>query len=164
VQAEVSPKAKADGLGELLMALQAKADTAALPPVKNYLPARGRAFGSEKYALGPEGFRAAMNSLGQEASKGLTDAVGFQNGAEAMLAGYHGEHGSGVLVAAGLSDASACGATFASSGAGLAGLGKTRGSDGGAEGFPAVGGVCSDFRGIFAGNAGWGELRNASDV
>ena len=98
VQAEISPKAKADGLGELLTALQAKADTTALPPVKNYLPARGRAFGSEKYALGPEGFRAAMNSLGQEASKGLTDAVGFQNGAEAMLAGYHGEHGSGVLV------------------------------------------------------------------
>src|SRR5712664_4152671 len=98
VQAEISPKAKADGLGELLTALQAKADMTALPPVKNYLPARGRAFGSEKYALGPEGFRAAMNSLGQEASEGLTDAVGFQNGAEAMLASYHGEHGSGVLV------------------------------------------------------------------
>jgi hypothetical protein len=98
VQAEISPKAKAEGLGELLMALQAKADMTPLPPVRNYLPARTRTFGSEKYALGPEGFRAAMSSLGQEASKGLTDAVGFQNGAEAMLAGYHGERGSGVLV------------------------------------------------------------------
>jgi hypothetical protein len=98
VQAEISPKAKAEGLHELLTTLQAKTDPTPLPPVKNYLPERGRTFGSEKYALGPEGFRAAMNSLGQEASKGLTDAVGFQNGAEAMLASYHGEHGSGVLV------------------------------------------------------------------
>jgi uncharacterized protein DUF6599 len=98
VQAEISPKAKAEGLRELLTALQAKADPTPLPPVKNYLPARTRTFGSEKYALGPEGFRAAMSSLGQEASKGLTDAVGFQNGAEAMLASYRAEHGSAVLV------------------------------------------------------------------
>jgi uncharacterized protein DUF6599 len=98
VQAEISPEAKAEGLQELLTTLQARADAAPLPPVKNYLPAHWRKFGSEKYALGPEGFRAAMNSLGQEASKGLADAVGFQNGAEAMLASYRGEHGSGVLV------------------------------------------------------------------
>jgi len=98
VQAEISPNAKAQGLEELLTALQAKADQTPLPPVKNYLPERGRTFGSEKYALGPEGFRSAMSSLGQEASKELTDAVGFQNGAEAMLANYHGAHGAGVLV------------------------------------------------------------------
>jgi hypothetical protein len=98
VLAEISPKAKAEGLGELLTTLQAKADATPLPPVRNYLPERGRSFGSEKYALGPEGFRAAMNSLGQEASKGLADAVGFQNGAEAMVASFRGEHGSGVLV------------------------------------------------------------------
>ncbi len=98
VQAEISPKAKAEGLQELLTALQAKADTTPLPPVKNFLPARTRTFGSEKYALGPEGFRAAMSSLGQDASKGLTDAVGFQNGAEAMLASYRGVNGSGVLL------------------------------------------------------------------
>jgi hypothetical protein len=98
IQAEISSKATAQGLSELLTALQAKADSTPLPPVKNYLPARGRTFGSEKYSLGPEGFRAAMGSLGQDASKDLTDAVGFQNGAEAMLANYHGEHGSGVLV------------------------------------------------------------------
>ena len=98
VQAEISPKAKVEGLSELLTALQARADLTPLPPVKNYLPERGRMFGSEKYALGPEGFRAAMISLEQDASKDLTDAVGFQNGAEAMLAKYHGEHGGGVLV------------------------------------------------------------------
>jgi hypothetical protein len=62
------------------------------------MPLHWRIFGSEKYALGPEAFRAAMNSLGQQASKELTDAVGFQNGAEAMLANYRGEHGSGTLL------------------------------------------------------------------
>ena len=98
VQAEISPKAKVDGLKELLADLQAKSDQTPLPPVKNYLPERGRTFGSEKYALGPEGFRAAMSSLGQEVSKDLTDAVGFQNGAEAMLADYRGELRRGVLV------------------------------------------------------------------
>jgi len=98
VQAEISPNAKAQGLQELLTALQAKADQTPLPPVKNYLPERGQTFGSEKYALGPEGFRSAMSSLGQEASKELTNAVGFQNGAEAMLANYRGAHGSGTLV------------------------------------------------------------------
>jgi hypothetical protein len=98
VQAEISPNAKAQGLQELLTALQAKADQTPLPPVKNYLPERGRTIGSEKYALGPEGFRSAMSSLGQEASKDLTDAAGFQNGAEAMLANYRGAHGSGTLV------------------------------------------------------------------
>ncbi|HXH67085.1 MAG TPA: DUF6599 family protein [Candidatus Limnocylindrales bacterium] len=98
VQAEISPGAKSDGLPELLAALRAKSDQTPLPPVKNYLPERGRTFGSEKYALGPDGFRAAMGSLGQEVSKDLIDAVGFQNGAEAMLANYHGQHGSGVLV------------------------------------------------------------------
>ena len=98
VQAEISPKAKSEGLKDLLTALQARTDQTPLPPVKNYLPVRGRTFGSEKYALGPEGFRAAMKALGQDASKGLIDAVGFQNGAEAMLAGYRGEHGNGTLL------------------------------------------------------------------
>ena len=98
VQAEISPNAKAQGLQELLTALQAKADQTPLPPVRNFLPEIGRTFGSEKYALGPAGFQAAMSALGQEASKDLTDAVGFQNGAEAMLANYHGAHGSGTLV------------------------------------------------------------------
>jgi len=98
VQAEISPNAKAQGLQELLTALQARADQTPLPPVRNYLPERGRTFGSEKYALGPAGFRAAMSSLGQEVSKNLTDAVGFQNGAEAMMANYHGAHGSGTLM------------------------------------------------------------------
>jgi len=98
VQAEIPGTAKAEVLSGLLTGLQAKADSSPLPPVKSYLPSNGRKFGSEKYALGAEGFRAAMGSLGQDASQALTDAVGFQNGAEAMLAEYRGELRNGVLV------------------------------------------------------------------
>ena len=98
VQAEIPANAKADGFRELLTDLQLAADPTPLPPLKSYMPVHWRTFGSEKYALGPEAFRAAMSSLGQNASNDITEAVGFQNGAEAMLANYRGEHGSGILV------------------------------------------------------------------
>jgi len=71
-------KPKADGIGRITDGAAGESGhDLRCRPVKNYLPARGRAFGSEKYALGPDGFRAAIESLGQEASKGLTDAIGF---------------------------------------------------------------------------------------
>lgn len=98
VQANVPPNLKPDSLRDLFSALQPKADSSPLPPLKGYLPAHWRTFGSEKYALGPEAFRAAMSSLGQDASAGLADIVGFQNGVEAMLAHYQGQHGSGILL------------------------------------------------------------------
>ncbi len=98
VQAKVSPHVKPESLQELLTALQAKADPTPLPPLKSYLPTHWRTFGSEKYALGPEAFRAAMISLGQDASAVLASEVGFQNGVEAMLAHYQGQHGSGILL------------------------------------------------------------------
>jgi len=98
VQAEIPATIKAESLRDLQAALQAKADPTPLPPLKSYLPAQWRTFGSEKYTLGPEGFRAAMSSLGQEASAEITKAAGFQNGAEAMLANYRGERGSGILL------------------------------------------------------------------
>jgi hypothetical protein len=98
VVTEVSGSVRAESLRELLPALKEKADASPLPPLKSYLPEHWRTFGSEKYALGPEGFRAALNSLGVNASAGLASAVGFQNGAEAMLAQYQGTHGSGILL------------------------------------------------------------------
>jgi hypothetical protein len=85
-------------LKELVAALQAKADPTPLPPLKSYLPEHWRVFGSEKYALGPEAFRAGMSSLQQDAAAGLANEAGFQNGAEAILAGYRGQHGSGILL------------------------------------------------------------------
>jgi hypothetical protein len=98
VQAALSPNTEPESLGELFGALKAKADPAPLPPLKSYLPTEWRIFGSEKYALGPGAFRAAMTSLNQGAYADLSKEVGFQNGVEAILARYQGEHGSGVLL------------------------------------------------------------------
>src|SRR5579883_1401849 len=98
VQAKLPSSAKPDSLKDLFAALRQKADPTPMPPLKAYLPEHWKIFGSEKYALGPEAFRAAMNSLGIDAGAGLANEVGFENGVEAMFAGYRGEHGSGTLL------------------------------------------------------------------
>jgi hypothetical protein len=87
-----------DDLKEIVAALKAKADKQPFPPLKNYLPTKWRVFGSEKYALGPQGFRAAMKSLGQGEYADLAREVGFESGVEAIFAKYQGEHGSGILL------------------------------------------------------------------
>jgi len=89
---------KPESLAELLPRLKAVADKTPYPPLKSYLPDTWRVSGTERYALGPVGFRAAMESLGQGAYADLADHVGFQLGAEAILAKYQGAHGSGVLL------------------------------------------------------------------
>jgi hypothetical protein len=98
VQATLSPNIKPESLNDLAAALKAKADSTPLPPLKIYLPTEWRIFGSEKYALGPNAFRAGMNSLNQNAYADLANEVGFQDDAEAILARYQGQHGSGVLL------------------------------------------------------------------
>ncbi len=98
LQATLAPNTKPESLNEIVGVLKSKADPAPLPPLKGYLPTEWRIFGSEKYALGPEAFRAAMATLNQGAYADLAKEVGFQNGAEAILARYQGEHGSGVLL------------------------------------------------------------------
>ena len=98
IQATLSPKAKAEALQDLVKALKAKADPTPLPPLRSYLPEQWRVFGSEKYALGPEAFRAAMVALDQGANAELASEIGFQDGAEAMLARYQGQKGSGTLL------------------------------------------------------------------
>jgi len=89
---------KPEGLAELLIVLKTKADKTPFPPLRSYLPDTWRVFGTERYALGPVGFRAAMVSLGQSAYADLAEHVGFQSGVEAILAKYQGAHGSGVLL------------------------------------------------------------------
>jgi hypothetical protein len=98
VQATLSPNAKTGSLAVLLEALKAKADPTPLPPLRSYLPTRWREFGSEKYALGPAAFRAGMTSLKQSEHADLAKEIGFETGAEAILARYQGEKGSGVLL------------------------------------------------------------------
>jgi len=89
---------KPEELKELLPVLRANADKTPYPPLKDYLPVTWRVFGTERYAQGPTGFRAAMSSLGQSSYADLVDHVGFKFGAEAIMARYQGEYGSGILL------------------------------------------------------------------
>jgi hypothetical protein len=98
VQVTLSPNAKLESLNEIVAPLKAKADLTPYPPLKSYLPQTWRVFGTEKYALGPQAFRASMSALNQGAHSNLAPEIGFQDGAETIMARYQGEHGSGVLL------------------------------------------------------------------
>jgi hypothetical protein len=87
-----------NSLSDLLAALKPRADQTPFPQLRSYLPEHWRVSGSEKYAQGPAGFRAAMSSLGQGDFANLANEIGFESDAEAILARYQGEHGSGVLL------------------------------------------------------------------
>jgi hypothetical protein len=89
---------KTASLAELVPALKAKADPTPYPPLRTYLPMKWRVFGTEKYAQGPVGFGYAMDTLGQGAYRNLGKEAGFDSGAEAILAKYQGQHGSGTLL------------------------------------------------------------------
>ncbi|HVO58978.1 MAG TPA: DUF6599 family protein [Dongiaceae bacterium] len=65
------------------------ADTTPLPPVRGYLPDADLVQGSQRYALGPVAFAAALQSLNEGKFAAITPEIGFNKGAEAMLAGYH---------------------------------------------------------------------------
>jgi len=99
VQATLSAHTRPESLNEIVTPLKAKADLTPYPPLKSYLPQTWRVFGTEKYALGPQAFRAGMTSLNQGAySASLAPEVGFQDGAETIMARFQGEHGSGTLL------------------------------------------------------------------
>ncbi len=94
-----SPKGVSpDDLRSLVAALQPKADQAPLPPIPGYLPVNGRIPGTERYALGPAGFRAALGSLDRAALSPLASAVGFDAGAEAIFARYRKGSGDAVVL------------------------------------------------------------------
>ena len=77
-----------DDLNALVQALEPSSERGPLPPVRTYLPAQGRLLGTERYALGPEALKAALDDLGQTDVAGLVAAAGFLSGAEAMVAKY----------------------------------------------------------------------------
>ena len=88
-----------EDLGALVKALEAKSERSPLPPIRTYLPTTGRLLGSERYALGPEAFRAALNTVGESEMAALVGSAGFSDNAEAMMARYTtGANGSGVLL------------------------------------------------------------------
>ena len=76
----------------LLDSLRQKADRTPLPPIRSYLPEEGLIQGTQRYALGPAGFDAALTSLNENKFSSITPEIGFATGAEAMLASYQAEH------------------------------------------------------------------------
>src|SRR5467141_914165 len=75
-------------LQELTSSVAANSDRTPLPPIREYLPKEDLVNATQRYALGPEAFRAAAESVGKSELASLGDTIGFSKGAEAMLAGY----------------------------------------------------------------------------
>jgi hypothetical protein len=77
----------------LLDKLKQSSDQAPLPPIRGYLPDADLVQGSQKYALGPAGFNAALQSVNEGKFSAIAPGIGFNKGAEAMLASYHSASG-----------------------------------------------------------------------
>ena len=84
-------------LQELSGIVRKSADTTPLPPIRGYL-APGFTDGTQRYALGPTAFRAGLTELGHSEFVTLADEVGFNWGAEAILARYEKAKENGVLL------------------------------------------------------------------
>src|ERR1700676_2699820 len=78
--------------------INAKADKTPLPPIPDYLPTPDRIAGTEKYALGPAAFRAALATLYRPEYRALSDVAGFSSGAEAMFALYQNKGDAAVVL------------------------------------------------------------------
>ena len=85
-------------LQDLASIIAAHSDNTPLPPIRGYLPKDDLVNATQRYALGPVGLRAAAESVGKPEITGLTNAVGFASGAEAMLAQYRHGRDAGVLL------------------------------------------------------------------
>jgi len=88
----------ANDLQALVNVLQAGADQTPLPPVRAYLPEGEMLDGSQRYALGSAGFRAAAADFNRATFAGLAEKVGFNDGAETMFAEYRDGKEKGVLL------------------------------------------------------------------
>jgi len=78
-------------LNLLLDSVKRDADARPLPPVRAYLPEERMIQGTQRYALGPAGFDAALATLNESKFAPITPEIGFVTGAEAMLASYQSE-------------------------------------------------------------------------
>jgi Family of unknown function (DUF6599) len=85
-------------LQELASLVAARSDRTPLPPIREYLPKEDLVNATQRYALGPQALRAAADSVSKPEIAELANAVGFREGAEAMLAQYHRGRDGGVLL------------------------------------------------------------------
>jgi Family of unknown function (DUF6599) len=90
--------ASEDELKLLVKSIEGHVDHTPLPPIRSYLPEYGLVSGTQRYALGPLGFQAALKFLQREEYGILTNELGFNIGAETMLAAFKDSHNSGVLL------------------------------------------------------------------
>lgn len=97
VNVEQPQLASTADLKELSTFVRKSADTTPLPPIRAFLP-QGFADGTQRYALGPAAFQAALSKLGESEFAPLTHEVGFDFGAEAIFANYRKAKESGVLL------------------------------------------------------------------
>src|ERR1700674_3287241 len=81
----------------LVNSVSAHADPTPLPPIRTYMP-RGFTDGTQKYALGPNGFRMALEALRRSEYSALADETGFTSGAEVMIGEYHRGKDAAVLL------------------------------------------------------------------
>ena len=75
----------------LLDSVKQNADRTPLPPIRAYLPEEQMVQGTQRYALGPAGFNAALDALNESKFAAIAPEIGFSSGAEAMLASYQSE-------------------------------------------------------------------------
>jgi hypothetical protein len=68
--------------------LRSISDGVASPPIAEYLPKGGKEPLSERYALGPIGFKAAARMVAKIDAAAVADEAGFNSHAEAMFAKY----------------------------------------------------------------------------
>jgi uncharacterized protein DUF6599 len=97
VNVEQPQLASTADLRELSGIVRKFADTTPLPPIRAFLP-QGFADGTQRYALGPAAFHAALDKAGESEFTPLTKEVGFDFGAEAIFASYQKAKESGVLL------------------------------------------------------------------
>jgi hypothetical protein len=97
LQVSPTPAISTEDLVTLVNTVGAHSDQTPLPPIRTYLP-QGFIDGTQKYALGPSGLRAALESLRQSEYSVLADEAGWNSGAEVMLGEYHRGKDAAVLL------------------------------------------------------------------
>jgi hypothetical protein len=98
LQVESQRSASESDLKTLVKSLEGHVDHTPLPPIRSFLPEYGMVSGSQRYSLGPHGFQSALHALEREEYGLLTTELGFNIGAETMLAQYKDARNSGVLL------------------------------------------------------------------
>ena len=90
-------------LRALVKSLDGHADKTPLPEIRSFLPSNGLVQGTQRYALGPDGYKAAAAALGRTEYAALAPELSLgpksTADAEAMLAAYaNGKGGQEVLL------------------------------------------------------------------